>query len=232
MKKINNFKVYADENSDTLELYIYSTVEGDEWFEKSQTSAQHFREELEKHKNAKFINLYINSTGGSVFEGSAIYSQLKRHSAKVTVYVDGFACSIASVIAMAGDKVVMSENAVMMIHNAWTVAAGNSAQLRKIADDLDVINKANKAAYLVKSDGKITPEKLTEMLDNETYLSAEDCMKYGFCDEISSKVESSVENHVEMQAYRNSIEKISAMLDIKRPERQDKTEVFKKMFNI
>ena len=232
MKKINNFKVYADENSDTLELYIYSTVEGDEWFEKAQTSAQHFREELEKHKNAKFINLYINSTGGSVFEGSAIYSQLKRHSAKVTVYVDGFACSIASVIAMAGDKVVMSENAVMMIHNAWTVAAGNSAQLRKIADDLDVINKANKAAYLVKSDGKITPEKLTEMLDSETYLSAEDCMKYGFCDEISSKVESSVENHVEMQAYRNSIEKISAMLDIKKPEKQDKTEVLKKMFNI
>lgn len=232
MKKINNFKVYADENSDTLELYIYSTVEGDEWFEKSQTSAQHFREELEKHKNAKFINLYINSTGGSVFEGSAIYSQLKRHSAKVTVYVDGFACSIASVIAMAGDKVVMSENAVMMIHNAWTVAAGNSAQLRKIADDLDVINKANKAAYLVKSDGKITPEKLTEMLDSETYLSAEDCMKYGFCDEISSKVDNSVENHVEMQAYRNSIEKISAMLDIKKPEKQDKTEVFKKMFNI
>lgn len=232
MKKINNFKVYADENSDTLELYIYSTVEGDEWFEKSQTSAQHFREELEKHKNAKFINLYINSTGGSVFEGSAIYSQLKRHSAKVTVYIDGFACSIASVIAMAGDKVVMSENAVMMIHNAWTVAAGNSAQLRKIADDLDVINKANKAAYLVKSDGKITPEKLTEMLDNETYLSAEDCLKYGFCDEISSKVESSVENHVEMQAYRNSIEKISAMFDIKKPEKQDKTEVFKKMFNI
>lgn len=232
MKKINNFKVYADENSDTLELYIYSTVEGDEWFEKSQTSAQHFREELEKHKSAKFINLYINSTGGSVFEGSAIYSQLKRHNAKVTVYIDGFACSIASVIAMAGDKVIMSENAVMMIHNAWTIAAGNSTQLRKIADDLDVINKANKAAYLVKSDGKITPEKLTEMLDNETYLSAEDCIKYGFCDEISSKVESSVENHVEMQAYRNSIEKISAMLDIKKPEKQDKTEVFKKMFNI
>ncbi len=199
---------------------------------KSQTSAQHFREELEKHKNAKFINLYINSTGGNVFEGSAIYSQLKRHNAKVTVYIDGFACSIASVIAMAGDKVIMSENAVMMIHNAWAVAAGNSAQLRKIADDLDVINKANKATYLVKSDGKITPEKLTEMLDNETYLSAEDCMKYGFCDEISSKVESSVENHVEMQAYRNSIEKISAMLDIKKPEKQDKTEVFKKMFNI
>ena len=197
---------------------------------KSQTSAQHFREELEKHKNAKFINLYINSTGGSVFEGSAIYSQLKRHNAKVTVYIDGFACSIASVIAMAGDKVIMSENAVMMIHNAWAVAAGNSQQLRKIADDLDVINKANKAAYLVKSDGKITDEELTEMLDNETYLSAEDCVKYGFCDEISSKVENSVENHVEMLAYKNSIEKIYAMAE--KPQKRDKSETFKKMFNI
>jgi ATP-dependent protease ClpP protease subunit len=174
--------------------------------------------------------LYINSTGGSVFEGSAIYSQLKRHNAKVTVYIDGFACSIASVIAMAGDKVIMSENAVMMIHNAWAVAAGNSAQLRKIADDLDVINKANKAAYLVKSDGKITDEELTEMLDNETYLSAEDCVKYGFCDEISSKVDNSVENHVEMLAYKNSIEKIYAMAE--KPEKQDKSETFKKMFNI
>jgi len=174
--------------------------------------------------------LYINSTGGSVFEGSAIYSQLKRHNAKVTVYIDGFACSIASVIAMAGDKVIMSENAVMMIHNAWAVAAGNSAQLRKIADDLDVINKANKAAYLVKSDGKITNEELTEMLDNETYLSAEDCVKYGFCDEISSKVENSVENHVEMLAYKNSIEKIYAMAE--KPEKQDKSEIFKKLFKI
>jgi len=213
-------------------LYIYSTVEGDNWLEKSQTSAQHFREELEKHKNAKSINLYINSTGGSVFEGSAIYSQLKRHSAKVTVYIDGFACSIASVIAMAGDKVIMSENAVMMIHNAWAVAAGNSAQLRKIADDLDVINKANKAAYLVKSDGKITPEKLTEMLDNETYLSAEDCMKYGFCDEVSSKVNNSVENHAEMLAYRNSIEKIYAMAEKPEKQKHDKSEIFKKLFKI
>lgn len=165
-----------------------------------------------------------------MFEGSAIYSQLKRHSAKVTVYIDGFACSIASVIAMAGDKVIMSENAVMMIHNAWAVAAGNSAQLRKIADDLDVINKANKAAYLVKSDGKITDEELTEMLDNETYLSAEDCVKYGFCDEISSKVGNSVENHAEMLAYRNSIEKIYAMAE--KPQKQDKSGTFKKMFNI
>lgn len=213
-------------------MYIYSTVEGDNWLEKSQTSAQHFREELEKHKNAKSINLYINSTGGSVFEGSAIYSQLKRHSAKVTVYIDGFACSIASVIAMAGDKVIMSENAVMMIHNAWAVAAGNSAQLRKIADDLDVINKANKAAYLVKSDGKITPEKLTEMLDNETYLSAEDCMKYGFCDEVSSKVNNSVENHAEMLAYRNSIEKIYAMAEKPEKQKHDKSEIFKKLFKI
>lgn len=135
---------------------------------------------------------------------------------------------------MAGDKIIMSENAVMMIHNAWTIAAGNSAQLRKVADDLDVINRANKAAYLVKSNGKITDEQLTEMLDNETYLSAEDCMKYGFCDEISSKPEQAVENHVEMLNYRNSVDRIYAMLDTRKPEKQEIpiSEEFKKMFNI
>lgn len=223
----NLWEIRAEsEDATSLDLYIYSTVESDNWWEESETSAQHFRKELEKHKNLKQINVYINSAGGSVLEGSAIYTQLKRHSAKVTVYIDGFACSIASVIAMAGDKVIMPKNAVMMIHNALTIARGNSQQLRKIADDLDVINSANRTAYLEKSNGKITEEKLIELLDNETYLSAEDCIKYGFCDEISSR---QIEN-TEITQYAERIKKIYAMAE--KPEKQDKTEVFKKMFNI
>ena len=89
----------------TLDLYIYGDVmaDGYDWWTdeiiESETSANHFREELEKYPNAVQINLYINSYGGSVFEGTAIYNQLKRHPAHKTVYVDGFACSIASVIA-------------------------------------------------------------------------------------------------------------------------------------
>lgn len=174
------------ESPDTLELYIYSTVESDSWWKESETSAAHFRDMLAEHKDAKEIKVYINSLGGSVMEGIAIYNQLKRHAAKKTVIIDGFACSIASVIAMAGDTVIMPKNTVMMVHNAWTIAMGNSAELRKAADDLEVVNQASKQAYLEKAGDKLTEEKLTELLDAETYLTAEQCIELGLADRFSA----------------------------------------------
>jgi ATP-dependent protease ClpP protease subunit len=170
------------EKSDSLELYIYSTVESDSWWGRSDTSAKHFQEELAKHPNAKEITVYINSLGGSVMEGIAIYNQLKRHPAHVTVQIDGFACSIASVIAMAGDTVIMPKNTVMMVHNAWTIAVGNSRELHKAADDLEVINQASRQAYLDKAGDKLSEAKLTELLDGETYLTAVQCMELGLID--------------------------------------------------
>ena len=170
------------EKSDNLELYIYSTVESDGFWWNSETSARHFKDELAKHPNAKEITVYINSLGGSVMEGIAIYNQLKRHPAHVTVQIDGFACSIASVIAMAGDTVIMPKNTVMMIHNAWTIAVGNSKELHKAADDLEVINQASRQAYLEKAGGKLSEDKLTELLDGETYLTAAQCMELGLID--------------------------------------------------
>lgn len=183
--KNKKFWEMKQESPDTLELYIYSTVESDSWWKESETSAAHFRDMLAEHKDAKEIKVYINSLGGSVMEGIAIYNQLKRHAAHKTVIVDGFACSIASVIAMAGDTVIMPKNTVMMVHNAWTIAIGNSAELRKAADDLDIINQASRQAYLDKSAGKITEEKLTELLDAETYLTAGQCIEYGFADKFA-----------------------------------------------
>ncbi len=185
----NQFWELKQSGSDTLELYIYSTVESDSWWKESETSAKHFRDALAQHPNAKEIKVYINSLGGSVMEGIAIYNQLKRHTAKKTVYIDGFACSIASVIAMAGDTVIMPKNTVMMIHNAWMIAMGNAAELRKAADDLEIINQASRQAYLDKSGGKISEEKLTELLDGETYLTAEQCIGYGFADKYSAEEE-------------------------------------------
>lgn len=188
MKKFWELKQAVE--PDILELYIYGDVEGDyfDWWTwetvESETSANHFRNELAKYPDVKQINIYINSYGGSVFEGTAIYSQLKRHSAQKTVYIDGFACSVASVIAMAGDKVIMPRNTMMMIHNAWNIAVGNSTQLRKAADDLDVIMEGNRQAYLEKSNGKITEEKLIELLEAETWLTAEQCVEYGLADEL------------------------------------------------
>lgn len=187
LKKIWELKQATEPN--TLEMYIYGNVEGDSydwWTDEviaSETSANHFREELAKYPNATNINIFVNSYGGSVFEGTAIYNQLRRHQAFKTVYIDGFACSIASVIAMAGDKVVMPKNAMMMIHNAWTYAMGNSAELRKAADDLEVINRGNRQAYLQKAGEKINEDELVALLDAETWLTAEDCIRLGLADE-------------------------------------------------
>lgn len=171
-----------------LDLYIYGDVEGDgyDWWTdeviESETSANTFRERLAEYPDVTQINLYINSYGGSVFEGTAIYNQLRRHPARKTVYIDGFACSIASVIAMAGDEVIMPRNALMMVHNAWMYVQGNAAELRKAADDLDKINEAGREAYLQKAGDKLTPELIAQMEDDETWLTAEECIQYGLAD--------------------------------------------------
>lgn len=189
----NMWEIRAAAQDATLDLYIYGDVEGDsyDWWTdeviESETSANHFREELAKYPNVAEINVYINSNGGSVFEGTAIYNQLRRHPAKKTVYIDGFACSIASVIAMAGDEIVMPKNALMMIHNPWMYTYGNAADLRKAADDLDTIAKACRQAYLTKAGEKLDEEKLAEMMDAETWLTAEECLNLGLADRYAEK---------------------------------------------
>ena len=209
MKKIWELKQATEPN--TLEMYIYGDVEGDgyDWWTdeviQSETSANHFREELAKYPNATDINIYINSYGGSVFEGTAIYNQLRRHQAFKTVYIDGFACSVASVIAMAG---VMPKNAMMMIHNAWTYAMGNSSELRKAADDLEIINKGNRQAYLQKAGEKINEEELVSLLDAETWLTAEDCIRLGLADEYA-------ENDADMVKAQGVLQKVNRTLEQK-----------------
>ncbi len=176
--------------SDTLEIRLYGEVKADSenWWTgeitKSKTSQDHFAEELDKHKDVKNIILYINSEGGSVEQGYGIYANLKRHPAHKTCYVDGFANSIASIIAMSCDKIVMYVNSVMGIHNMSMPCWGNAAEHRKCADDLDRLMEGNREIYMQRSGGKITLERLTELLDNETYLTAKECLEYGFCDEI------------------------------------------------
>lgn len=190
-KKMWEIKQQAQGNA--VDIYIYGDIESDgyDWWTEevieSETSAKHFREELARYPDAD-LNIYINSYGGSVFEGTAIYNQLKRHNGKKIVYIDGFACSIASVIAMAGDEVIMPSNALMMIHNPWMYAVGNAAELRKAAEDLEVIGKANRTAYLNKAGEKLTEEELVQMMDAETWLTAEDCVRLGLADKLSDKV--------------------------------------------
>jgi ATP-dependent protease ClpP protease subunit len=175
---------------DTLEMYFYGYIEGDsyDWWNdetiESDTSANHLKNELAKYPNAKFINLYMNSNGGDVMEAMAIRNQLVRHSAYVTAYVDGFACSAGSFILTGCDKVIMYSNTMQMLHNMWQYVAGNYKELRKAADDLEQLSIGNRQAYLEKSNGKLTEAQLIEILDGETWLTAEKCLEYGLADEI------------------------------------------------
>ena len=175
-----------NKDSDVVDIYVYSNVEKS-WWNEDYMDASKFQKALAEYPNASQINLYINSIGGSVMEGTAIYTQLKRHKAKVTAYVDGMACSIASVIAMAADEVVMGPLASLMIHNPWTWAAGNADQMRQIANQLDKIGVGIKKAYLEKCGDKITEEKLTEMLNAEEYITAEEAVEMGFADRIADE---------------------------------------------
>lgn len=175
----------------TLDLYIYTDVESDYWDwwtgeqVESQTSAEYIRNELEAAGDIAQINIYINSLGGSVMEGMAIYNQLRRHKAHKTVYIDGFACSVASVIAMAGDEVIMPSNTMMMIHAPLLGVRGHSSDLRKAADELDKISLSTMQAYLQKAGGKLTAEKLAEMYEQETYWSAAECISLGLADRMA-----------------------------------------------
>lgn len=190
MSRLFEFKMKADAPK-TLDMYIYSDVESDSydfWKDEvieSKTSAEHFRKELEAAGDIEQINIYINSLGGSVMEGLGIYNQLRRCKAHKTVYIDGFACSIASVIAMAGDEIIMPSSSMMMIHAPLTYACGNAAELRKIADELDKISLSTMQAYLQKSGGKITAEQLADMYAAEKYWSAAECIEMGLADRMA-----------------------------------------------
>jgi len=174
--------------NDVGELYIYGDITSYKW-DDTDITAKDFAEDLKALGDLKTLNIYLNSLGGSVFQGQAIFSILKRHSAYKNVYIDGIAASIASVIAMAGDTISMPKNAMVMIHNPWTFAMGNSADLRKEADALDKIRESMIVAYMDKIQGKTTEEELIDLLDAETWLSAQDCFDRGFCDELLDEKE-------------------------------------------
>ncbi len=199
-------------NQNELDLFIYGDIEKGyyDWWEgrmfNNERSADYFKEQLEQYKDIDKINVFINSYGGSVFEATSIQNQLKRHSAEVIVNIDGFACSAASVIAMAGDTVIMPSNTMMMIHNMWMSTSGNANQLRQDADVLDKMMEANRQVYLQKSNGKITEEKLIELLDNETWLTAEECLEIGFFVFILDKEVDMTEANQLLQKFNNSFE--------------------------
>ncbi len=164
----------------TADIYIYDEIGG--W----GISARRFTEDLISLGNLSHINLHIHSPGGEVFDGIAIYNQLKNHSATITVYIDGLAASMASVIAMVGDTVIMPKNAMMMIHKPWGVSWGDANDMREYADLLDKLENVLIPAYVAKT-GKTT-EEITAMLEQETWLDGDECVEHGFADKVIEPV--------------------------------------------
>ena len=177
MNKFWNFQARNNRG----ELFLYGDISDVTWYG-DEVTPRKFREDLDALGDIAFLDIYINSGGGDVFAGQAIYSILERYPAEKTVYIDGLAASIASVIAMAGDKIVMPANAMMMIHNAWTIAAGNKEQLIDIADSLGKIDQVINGVYQ-KRTGK-TAEEIAALMDAETWFTAAEAVEHGFADEI------------------------------------------------
>ena len=172
-----------NDDTQTGELQIDGVLEVEEsWWENGAVVARNIRKQIER---ARELTVYINSPGGDVMAGAEIYTALREHSerglGKVTVKVTGIAASAASIVAMAGDEILMSPVAYMMIHNPWTGPLwGNAKELRQQADILDVISEGLIAAYERRT-GK-SRDDLMAMLDGETYMSAQTCIDEGFAD--------------------------------------------------
>lgn len=211
------FALTINETETEANINIYGDITSWDWFE-SDVSSYTLSKQLEALPStiAK-VNVYINSYGGEVAEGLAIYNALKRHKAKVVTYCDGFACSIASVIFMAGDERVMSNASLLMIHNAWTFAQGNSKELRKQADDLDVITQASVNAYM--SSVNITEKELKKMLDNETWLASAEALEKGFA---TSVINDSSNSNVANQSFKKSL--IEMVLEFAKMQKEEEPE--------
>lgn len=160
----------------TADIDIYGDITSWPWIE-SDVSSANLSAQL-ADLDVDVINVNINSYGGEVAEGLAIYNALKKHKAKVRTCCDGFACSIASVIFMAGDERIMNEASLLMIHNAYSFAEGDANALRKMADDLDLITNQSKKIYLANSN--IGEAALTELMDKETFIEPKDALEMGF----------------------------------------------------
>ncbi len=163
------------------EIYIYDEI--GYW----GVTARQFVNDLKALGDITHINLHINSPGGDVFDGIAIFNALKHHGAAITVHIDGLAASMASVIAMVGNPVIMPENTMMMIHKPWGFAGGDANDMRDYAELLDKVESVLIPAYAAKT-GKSSDE-IAAMLEDETWMDGSECVELGFADQVTPSLQ-------------------------------------------
>lgn len=175
-------KLQTKRTGKQLDIIIYGEI-GAGWFSQGIT-AEGFVHEMEKHDDAENINIRINSPGGNVFEGIAIYNTLRRMKGKKTVIIDGICASIATVIAMAGDEIVMAPVSDFMIHDPTTYTAGDAEDLRKDAAILDLIKDNIVTAYATRA--KVTKDEIRQMMTDETWMDPQTALTKGFITQIEA----------------------------------------------
>ncbi|HDR7449339.1 peptidase S14 [Bacillus toyonensis] len=227
MNKLLNLKRdirFESKGENEYKLTVYGSIGG--WF--SENNAEAVRRKIQDVKAEK-IHVHINSGGGSAFDGVAICNQLKQHNAEIIVHIDGWAASAASVIAMAGDKIIMPSNTMMMIHQASTFEYGNADLFEKTARDLRKIDSALAASYKKRFVG--TDEELKQLLKDETWLTAEEAVALGLADEIADEIEiDDTQEDEEVEVVENFKEDLVAKYT-KQPNNQNSKEPIQEPVN-
>lgn len=167
---------WAKATAKKAELYIYDAI-GADYFGDGIT-AKSVSDALKEFTPGADLDIYINSPGGSVFDGVAIYNQLARWSGKKTVHIDGIAASIASVIAMVGDEIKIAENGLLMIHSAWGITVGNAVEMRKYAESLEKVDGTILTTYVSRTKG--VEADIKAWMEAETWMNAEEAVVRGF----------------------------------------------------
>lgn len=234
MKKFWNWKTQTVTNQETQEtvtertLFLNGTIAEESWFDDDVTP-QIFKDEL--NSGSGDITVWINSPGGDCIAAAQIYNMLMDYKGNVTVKVDGIAASAASVIAMAGTKVLVSPVSMLMIHNPMTVAFGNSAEMQKAIDMLDSVKDSILNAYEIKTG--LSRAKLSHLMDAETWMDANKAIELGFADELMQRSAATDEvpvPQVSMMFSRTAVlnslmDKIAAKCKIEAKPTQTETKV-------
>ena len=190
------WKIKNEADAEDAEMMIYGQISDETWFGDEVTPRQ-FAEDL-KQCGGKNLAVHVNSPGGDVFAAQAIYSQLKNYSGTVTMHIDGMCASAATVITCAGDKVVMPDNAIFMIHNPSCMLfdSYDSAELSQMADQLDAVKQTIVNVYMKRCGNNLSEKKICQKMDDETWMSAQEALDCGFIDEIddSCKVKNSMKD--------------------------------------
>lgn len=192
------FKIKA--KGKKAEIYIYEDI-GAGWF--GGISASDFKDQLKELGNVEEINVRINSIGGEVFDGLAIYNLLNAHKATITIDIDGVALSIASIIAMAGDTVNMAENAMFMIHDPWGMVAGTAGEMREYSHLLDQVRESLLGVYDARTGTRLERDEISDYMHAETWFNAADALELGFVDSVTDNLALAASGDLQRYKYKH-----------------------------